>query len=73
MDGFDNFGWICSDWQTAHNFDTPSDWKNVCDELYGACQACIGLGMTDDYVEYKTLLTIAREHRFNAVGVPYVD
>jgi hypothetical protein len=66
MSGFEPTGWICSDWQFAQKFDTPSDWKNVCDELYGACQACIASSVNDAYDDYKTLLTLAREHRFNA-------
>jgi hypothetical protein len=62
MNGFENTGWICSDWETAHEF---NDWRDVCNSLYGACQACISTG-SDDYEDYKTLLLIAREHRFNA-------
>jgi len=63
MSGFEPTGWICSDWQTAHEF---NEWRDVCAELYGACQTCISSGKTDDYDDYKTLLLIAREHRFNA-------
>jgi hypothetical protein len=63
MSGFDNFGWICSDWQTAHEF---NEWRDVCAEIYGACQACISLGENGAYDDYKTLLNIARDHRFNA-------
>jgi hypothetical protein len=66
MDSFEPTGWICSDWQFAQKFDTPKDWNDVCAEIYGACQACISLGENGAYDEYKTLLTIAKEHRFNA-------
>ena len=66
MEGFEIAGWICSDWSFARKFNTQDDWKDVCAELYGACQACISTAENNDYDDYKTLLLIAREHRFNA-------
>lgn len=59
----DNARWICSDWQQAHEGERK--WKDICDYLYGAVQACIWTNSLDDYDDYKLLLNIARGHRFN--------
>lgn len=62
--------WLCSIWRHAHE---DNDWGRAADCLYGAVQSCIWNGDSDGYADYKTLLSVAYEHRIKAAFVTHKE